>query len=262
MELLHKGGVPHGLEEHVYKELLTGLGFSQDQFGNYYKLGESDVLLTAHLDTVHDVTNFNQVEYRIEDYVVKSAGKAPLGADDKAGVALVLYLAERLPVNYALFIGEEKGLVGSNKAALAYEYDMWVMTDLKAVISLDRKGVNNIVNSQLGMPCASYEFVLAVQEELPFLTRIVPGSFTDSAAFMDLVPNVTNISVGYYDQHTNRESQNLLYLDKLGESLLQVDWEKLAIVSEAYPVLANSSWRKRWRKEDEKCSFGDFWWDF
>ena len=53
------------------------------------------------------------------------------------------------------------------------------------------------------------------------------GVYTDSAEFVDSIPECTNISVGYQSEHTFRESQDLYHLNKLAQACLDVEWEKL-----------------------------------
>ena len=37
------------------------------------------------------------------------------------------------------------------------------------------------------------------------------GVYTDSAEFTDIIPECTNISVGYYKEHTVNETQDIQY---------------------------------------------------
>jgi hypothetical protein len=53
------------------------------------------------------------------------------------------------------------------------------------------------------------------------------GVYTDSAEFVDYIPECTNLSVGYLNEHTTRESQDLYHLNKLALASIGVDWEKL-----------------------------------
>ena len=53
------------------------------------------------------------------------------------------------------------------------------------------------------------------------------GVFTDSANFIGLISECTNISVGYYNEHTNKERQNMTFLIKLAKACVSVDWNSL-----------------------------------
>lgn len=234
LELLELGAVPHG-HERVYKPILESYGFVEDGLGNWYKAGTIPVLLTAHLDTAHNAPG--PTPYKRTGPYVQSTGDGPLGADDKAGVALILYLSQQqLPVSMALFAGEEVGMVGSQKAAQAYSRNRWVLQDLTAVVSLDRKGTTDVVVSQMGYPCAMYAFAQELIAQLP-LEITAEGIYTDSYAFVDFVPNATNLSVGYYNAHTPKEAQDLHFLDKMGEALLWANWERISQVSKEHPIM-------------------------
>ena len=106
---------PHGTESDIFP--LLGEGLQVDDFGNLFiKIGESDVMFTAHLDTA--TSALSQVNHVFEGNIIKTDGKSILGADDKAGVAIMLNMIEnRIPGLYFFFLGEEVGCVGSRKAA-------------------------------------------------------------------------------------------------------------------------------------------------
>jgi hypothetical protein len=56
------------------------------------------------------------------------------------------------------------------------------------------------------------------------------GIYTDSAQFTSKIPECTNISVGYYNEHTNFERQDIVHLERLCVAVCKVDWETLPIV--------------------------------
>lgn len=76
------------------------------------------LVLSAHMDTVEPAEG---VEPLIEGGTVRSAGNTVLGADDKAGVAVILETVRRLSesgephvkVRVVLTVAEERGLVGA-----------------------------------------------------------------------------------------------------------------------------------------------------
>ncbi len=53
------------------------------------------------------------------------------------------------------------------------------------------------------------------------------GVYTDSAEFVSVISECTNISVGYRSEHTFNESQDISHLHKLSLACLKVDWESL-----------------------------------
>jgi hypothetical protein len=55
------------------------------------------------------------------------------------------------------------------------------------------------------------------------------GVFTDSANFTELIPECTNVSVGYFNEHTHDELQNITYLEKLAKACVSANWDKLVV---------------------------------
>lgn len=150
-----------------------------------------------------------------------------LGADDKAGVALVLALAQDPPpgVGFALFLGEEKGCVGSEEALEA-----GLFRGARAMVSLDRRGKEEVIRAQLGQETASLEAASWLARRLGLGHRVSDrGVRTDSAVFAGVIPECLNLAVGYEGAHTDQDTQDLLYLDLLGEALRRVPWEDLPV---------------------------------
>jgi putative aminopeptidase FrvX len=106
---------PHGTEQDVFPFLCPGL--KVDEFGNLFiKIGESDVMFTSHLDTA--TSALTEVNHVFDGNIIKTDGKSILGADDKAGVVIMLNMIEhKIPGLYYFFLGEEVGCVGSKKVA-------------------------------------------------------------------------------------------------------------------------------------------------
>lgn len=72
------------------------------------------IILGAHGDTVRPGCG---IEPRVVDGVVRSSGATILGADDKAGIAEIVYAIQtarrRPPVEIVITVGEEVGLLGA-----------------------------------------------------------------------------------------------------------------------------------------------------
>ena len=82
---------PHGTEKDVFSLLNPEL--KEDEFGNLFiKIGESDVMFTSHLDTA--TSALSEVVHVIDGVNIKTDGKSILGADDKAGVTIMLHMIE------------------------------------------------------------------------------------------------------------------------------------------------------------------------
>lgn len=224
---------PHGHEHEVYGAMLEGLGFSMDEFGNYW-LGIPtkdnklpDTMFAAHLDTA-DYGEVKKIK-RVVDKggIVKTDGKTLLGADDRAGMAVLLHLIrERVPGTYIMFVGEERGRKGSEPVS-----ETLVPHAFQRMICFDRYGKHSIISAQCGQRTASVEFVEALASQYKGLGLQFKedeyGSYTDSYSFVDVIPECTNISVGYSNAHTNAETQDLKFLVQLAEASVKIDWESL-----------------------------------
>jgi hypothetical protein len=225
---------PYGHEEEVLKYLPTFL--KKDKHGNYYHLiGKSDTAFTCHLDTASrtkSVVNLRETQKDGQTFI-KTDGKSILGADDKAGVTVLLYMIHNnVPGVYWFFIGEERGGIGSRDVAKdlsSYSF----MSGVKKVVSFDRRNYYSVITSQMGVACCSNEFAQSLCDELNKsglkLTLDPTGIFTDSASFIDLIPECTNVSVGYFDEHRHTEMQNITYLKSLCKAAVACDWDKLVV---------------------------------
>jgi hypothetical protein len=225
---------PHGTETEIFPILFSTVdGLQEDEFGNLFvKIGDSDVMFTSHLDTATSANT--KVNHIFDGDIIKTDGKSILGADDKAGVTIMLYMIQNnIPGLYYFFLGEEVGCVGSKKVANVQKENK--IEGINKVISFDRRGTNSIITYQSGKRCASDEFGKALAEQLnladtTFKYNIDPtGVLTDSVQFISIYSECTNISVGYQSEHTFSETQNITHLEKLAEACLMVDWNSLPV---------------------------------
>lgn len=222
---------PHGTEKELFH--LLGEGLTEDEFGNLFiKIGESDVMFTSHLDTA--TSALTEVNHVFEGNIIKTDGKSILGADDKAGVTVMLYMIEQgVPGLYYFFLGEEVGCVGSKKVAAVQKDNK--IEGINKVISFDRRGTTSVITYQSGQRCASDKFGEALAKELndaddTFKYTTDPtGVLTDSVQFIKIYPECTNISVGYKSEHTFSESQDIEHLEKLAKACTKVDWKSLPV---------------------------------
>ena len=226
---------PHGHESEVLKFLPKDL--IKDEFDNYYKIiGKSETMFTSHLDTA-DRKQSKVTIYSTEkdgDEMFVTDGTSILGADDKAGVSIMLYMmAHNIPGIYYFFDGEERGGIGSNKVASVFE-SIEHLKGVKRCISFDRRNYYSVITQQLGRECCSDEFATELAKELNKsglkISLDPTGIYTDSASFIDEIAECTNISVGYFSEHTISETQNISFLQRLGKACLDVNWEGLPTV--------------------------------
>jgi len=223
---------PHGTERDIFPLINTYL--KEDEFGNLFtKIGESDVLFTSHLDTATSANTF--VNHVIENNFIKTDGTSILGADDKAGVTIMLYMIENnIPGLYYFFIGEEVGCIGSRKVS-AISDKIKEFESIKKVISFDRRGTKSIITFQSGSRCCSDKFGNALSDALNKADSTfefkndTTGLLTDSIQFRETYPECTNISVGYQNEHTFSEVQDIDFLEKLANACLKVDWNNLPV---------------------------------
>jgi hypothetical protein len=116
------------------------------------------------------------------------------------------------------------------------------------VVSFDRRGTKDIITHQAGYCTASNTFAMALGDAMNKLNpnfEYAPcagGLYTDSKEFAELVPECTNIAVGYYNEHTVRESQDLEHLLALRAVVVALDWQSLPIARVPEPDLPWAGW--------------------
>lgn len=227
--------VPYGGETAYYGELLKAQGFAMDGCGNYYLQvpreggGAASTCFAAHLDTCNSLAA--PVNRVLVDGMCKTDGATILGADDRAGVTVLLYLAGRnIPGLYYLFVGEEAGCAGSSLLASTEG----MPAHIQRVVSFDRKGKNSVVTHQSMSRTCSDEFAAALCASLnSFGLQYAPdnaGIYTDSREFAAQVSECTNLSVGYEGHHTRGEVQDVTFLSHLCRVCASVDWGALPVV--------------------------------
>jgi hypothetical protein len=169
--------------------------------------------------------------------MIKTDGTTILGADDKAGVTVMLSMIEhKIKGLYYFFLGEEVGCKGSKLVAAKHKLEP--IPHIKKVISFDRRGTDSVITFQSYSRCCSETFGTALSKELndkcddsSFKYKNDPtGIYTDSVQFVSIYPECTNISVGYYNEHTSKECQDIVHLEKLIKTCLKIDWEILPVV--------------------------------
>lgn len=223
---------PYGHESEVL-EFLPSLEI--DEFGNYYKIikGDDTTMFTSHLDTADRTQVPTKLFSKVEggDEYIYTDGSSILGADDKSGVTVMLYMmAHNIPGLYYFFIGEERGGIGSHALAGIFD-EVSYLKNIKRCISFDRRKNCSVITQQMGRQCCSNEFATALCRDYNKnglnLSMDTGGVYTDSASFIDDISECTNISVGYNNEHTGREIQNMTYLTSLCEASIKVKWDEL-----------------------------------
>lgn len=229
-----------------------------DAHGNYIKIVGKDpkIAFMSHHDTVH--RNDGKQVLTIKGDMVYSAGNDCLGADCTTGVYIMLRMIEaKIPGVYVVHAAEEVGCLGSS--ALVRDYPTW-LRGINFAISFDRMGYNSIITHQVGMRTCSDEFANSLAYILDMDLEADPtGVYTDSNEYRDHVAECTNLSVGYFRQHTKDESQDLNFLEQLIQSLVEADWSKLVCVrkpgSVEYEYTGKKNRSMAWDSWDDDSSY-------
>jgi len=205
-----------------------------DATGNLHMSNVKDkthrTLFVAHVDTVHHADGINKI--KMTDTVWYAQG-SQLGADDGAGVAMLMHLMHAgVPGHYVFTRGEECGGVG----AKALADDDRFLRRFDRAIAFDRRGTTSVITHQGFGRCCSDVFAEALSaqlmthcDELMYMPDDT-GVYTDTAEFTGIIPECTNISVGYQREHSHEEAQSILHLQALAEACMQVQWDELPTV--------------------------------
>lgn len=226
---------PYGSEEEeacIAAHLDVIAGMVQDGFGNrILTIGENPTtLFSSHTDTVHREGGTQKIIQDTEKQIIYKDDNECLGADDGAGMWIMIQLInEKIPGLYIFHRGEECGGLGSSYIARDTPE---ILENITKAIAFDRRGTKDIINRQSGGKCCSEEFVKSLADALDMEHSAATGSFTDTANYTDLVEECTNVSVGYYSEHRPAESLDYEYLQNLLNKLLFIDFETLEVKRE------------------------------
>lgn len=190
----------------------------------YYKASEDPVLWSSHIDSVHSGSGNVKVAFDTMINLVYVEDEAcPLGADDAAGI-WVLFQMIRAGIGgtFIFHVGEEVGGIGSSGVA---KHHRAFLSRFKAAIAFDRKDTCSVITHQGMDRCCSEEFAdsfcNALNSKGLQLVKDDGGVFTDTANYVDDIGECTNISVGYFDEHTQKESLDVEYLVNLTKALIE-----------------------------------------
>ena len=185
-------------------------------------------LITCHTDTVHH--NDDDTQHIIcANGRIQLADHSPsncLGADDGAGIAIALAMIEAgKPYDFVFYREEEIGSIGSSTSARDNPEHY---RPYQRAIAFDRRGTDDIITHQRWGETASTEFALALADMLnaahpAFDYAPCEGVFTDTANLAHLIPECTNISVGYRWEHSPDETLDLTHWQNLRAALTSAD---------------------------------------
>ena len=221
-----------------------------DDYGNLLgdlKCGDgkgATVLLSAHMDTVKGVLADKKI---VENNGVIMADKGALGADDRAGIAIILTVLRNLKklnfnghIKVAFSREEEIGCVGAGKI----DPKWYEGTDLAIVV--DRRGNRDIV-AGCGMAFCSNEVGFFMEDASKMIDmdwKCVEGGISDAMVFAENGINSINLSAGYMNEHTEREFVVLNDMKDTARLILQT----IAIINQFSHTFGEVGYENRWAK--------------
>jgi tripeptide aminopeptidase len=207
-------GREHGIRQFLYQQLRARTDkFEIDSYGNLLAsvhCGDGPtILLSAHMDTVYSFEVRREI---IEDGTVLKSSEGILGADDRAGIAVILELLDTIRYTHfkgtlkiAFTVEEEIGCRG------AQHIDPTFLQDVDSAIVVDRRGTRDIVTSWAGIvPFCSEDYgrIFKKAGEIAGMPdwKMTKGGLSDAKIFAQYgIPSV-NLSVGYQNEHTDDET--------------------------------------------------------
>lgn len=205
------------------------------------------VLLSAHMDTVRGVVKHREI---LENNGVITSSEGALGADDRAGIAIILQVLRSLE-NIKAFNGtlkiafsreEEIGCVGSSKI------DRQWYNDVNLAIVVDRRGNRDVVVGTCGQPFASnevgrfFEEVSAMQD---MDWKAIEGGISDALTFSENGINSVNLSAGYENEHTSKE---FVVFEDMCDTVRLI-LQAFAVINDFYHTFGEVPKENEWVKE-------------
>jgi hypothetical protein len=211
-------------------KFIKPLGTTVDAYGNHIlQIGNDPaVLWSSHTDSVHHKDGYQGIDFDGQFVTLPVNSKSNcLGADDAAGVWIMTQMIQaKVPGLYVFHFAEEVGCVGSRSIR---DKAPDLLKGIKSAIAFDRKGTSSVITHQRKR-CCSDAFGNSLAEQLPFRFKLDDtGVMTDTRIYMDLVPECTNLSVGYYNEHYPHEALDVNHLFELRDFMVKIDQSKFVI---------------------------------
>lgn len=151
-----------------------------------------------------------------------------LGADDGVGIWLMLRMISAGVEGLYIFHADEE-IGGGGSRHIADETPQ-LLDGIVRAVAFDRKGTRSVITHQGIGRCCSDKFGQALGEALGMgYTIDDTGVFTDTANYTHLVPECTNVSSGYYREHTLHEHLDVTHATALANALTKVQWGELPV---------------------------------
>lgn len=191
--------------------------------------GKSSIMWSCHIDTMHR-NRTKEPERLTQEVWVDHEGTAfvdstedCLGADDGAGIWLLLEMIDAdVAGTYVFHRGEEKGCWGSSR--IAVQHQVW-LANFTHAIAFDRKGTSSVITHQTGARACSELLGEKLAQLFNMKYELDPtGVYTDTAEYMEIIPECVNVSCGYYSEHSSRETLDTNHIIALRDAVCAVDW--------------------------------------
>lgn len=214
------------------------IGFNGDTAGLPILVAHTDNVLGADKEPVFDLSCRN----------LKGV-KNGIGFDDKAGIMAIITLWQYFKEQKFRIIfpaDEEVGGVGSSQMD-----DEW-FCDAKWILELDRKGDKDFIQVSGGTRLCSDEFA---QKFIEMGFKKADGVFTD---VNELKPradwiNMANISIGYYNPHTDNEYLDTVAFEKIVNKVAQFIEKDYDFEDDKPDPVVNTARDFQWNW-DKKCA--------
>lgn len=231
-----------------------------DSYGNLLaekKVGNGEgatVLLSAHMDTVKGVLKDRKL---LENNGVITSDKGALGADDRAGIAIIMEVLRNIDklsfegtIKVAFSREEEIGCIGSGKI----DKDWYSDVDLAIVV--DRKGNRDIVVGCFDAFCSTavgtfFEDVSAMQN---MNWKATEGGISDACTFSKNGINSVNLSAGYRHEHTDKE---YVVIDDMRDTVALI-LQALAVINQFVHTFGEVPEENEWVKNGYGYDYGSY----
>jgi hypothetical protein len=220
--------------------------------------GHSKVLWSSHIDTMHRDKGtsdgvLTQEVWVADDGIAFVTDTADcLGADDGAGMYLMFnMLMSDVAGTYIFHRGEEIGCWGSGE--MATHHRDWLKQFTHA-IAFDRRGTTSIITHQRGERACSDALGNQLADLFGMGYELDPtGVYTDTAEYMDIIPECVNVSIGYDSEHSHLESLDTNHVLALRDVICALDWDTITLVAERDPT------KHEYRDYSSYPSYGSSW---
>lgn len=216
------------------------------------------IILSAHMDSVSGLDKNRKV---VERNGVFHSTKGILGADDRAGIAIILSVIRNIEktgfegkIKVAFSREEEIGCVGSSKIDKE-----WIKgSDLAIVV--DRRGNKDIVVGNYSQAFCSTEVGKFLEECSAMQDmdwKACEGGISDACTFADQGVHSVNLSAGYENEHTSKEFVVFKDMQKTVNLILQA----MALVNDFAGNFGEVTATNQWIQGYDDYAWGEGWFD-